>query len=1303
MKKIIQDYPPIYNLKAVFMAVLIFCACQSAYAGDYYVSNAWVSNNTGYFTLVSYDCNQSTTIQCVEAHAPLPPVGHYYYNDGNYFYPNNNYYQTGYGSPVQCCSPTIRFENNGCRSVEIYWNNNGHPEYYKTLHPGEQYDQPSYQYNEWLIYTSGGDYLGSYTAQCYDDHVNIDSGGSAHVDAGNDKSICKGESVQLCATGADHYEWSNGHTGTCITVSPNHDKTYSVKGTTGGCSDTDHVSVHVNTAKWDNVEKGHDATCGNCDGSIIINSDYNETGKFKVKYKYNGENVTLGPYYKGSNITIDHLCPGTYSNIRIIGVDTGCEDTWSHDITIGEEDCCPNDFSGGTIVIPGAGSGAVDATETNICVDSTPDPFNVTVAGASSTNFAWVITDADLNILALPAGPPFDFNGAGEGVYLVWYLAYETVEGAEVGKNAENLTGCFSLSNPIIVNKILCCDEEGGIISIAGSSGSDSLSICVDGTPDPFNITVVGASATSFAWVITDTDLNILALPAGPPFDFDGAGEGVYLVWYLAYSSIEGAEVGKNAADLTGCFDLSNPIIVNKILCCDEEGGIISIAGSSGSDSLSICVDGTPNPLNVTVVGASATSFAWVITDTDLNILALPAGPPFDFDDAGEGVYLVWYLAYSSIEGAEVGKNAADLTGCFDLSNPITVIRTCCDSSGIPVACGDNCDEEGGMISIPPVGGSGSGVDSIAICVDGTPDPFNVTVMGASGTSFAWVITDADLNILALPAGPPFDLDGTGEGVCLVWYLAYETIGGATVGANAADLTGCFDLSNPIKVTKTCCDDAGTPTTCEAECENYTLDFNDPHTDWHKNSKSGSYDVGSQTFDVHIKDNNHILRGTDESDAGITVGIDPYNRHDEVVISYKLSEIASKVVFDIVDLDYKTSGSKQQEKVCVYGLLGNDDTKILPTIESLDGSVAIDGNCATAMTNSAYGHDESVLVTFNECIDQIIIVYGSGPDAPYNPTYSKINIGEEYGISTDVCPGECTPAPSCEDYTLDFDEQGVRWHDDAISDNYDLGGQNVSINIEDNDHILNNTNEDASGLQVGIEPHDRHDELVITYELSEVSEYVVFDIVDLDYKTGGSKQQEKVCVYGLLGNDDTKILPTIESLDGSVAIDGNCATATTNSAYGHDESVLVTFNECIDQVVIVYGSSPDAPHDPSYSKITIGEDYGFTTQVCPDPCSGDGSGSPREDLYVADVSIFPNPANNASLITLSIESDIQGRADVVVMDALGRAISNSPIELTGSITQHKIDASEFSSGVYFVTLLTQEGKSKPQQLVILSK
>ena len=47
-----------------------------------------------------------------------------------------------------------------------------------------------------------------------------------------------------------------------------------------------------------------------------------------------------------------------------------------------------------------------------------------------------------------------------------------------------------------------------------------------------------------------------------------------------------------------------------------------------------------------------------------------------NFDEAGVGICLIWYLRYEDgLEGAEVGENANDLEGCFDLSNPIRVIR----------------------------------------------------------------------------------------------------------------------------------------------------------------------------------------------------------------------------------------------------------------------------------------------------------------------------------------------------------------------------------------------------------------------------------------------------------------------------------------------------------------------------------------------------------------------------------------------------------------------------------------------------
>ncbi|MEM9258144.1 MAG: T9SS type A sorting domain-containing protein, partial [Bacteroidota bacterium] len=56
--------------------------------------------------------------------------------------------------------------------------------------------------------------------------------------------------------------------------------------------------------------------------------------------------------------------------------------------------------------------------------------------------------------------------------------------------------------------------------------------------------------------------------------------------------------------------------------------------------------------------------------------LGLPANQPFDLEGAGEGVCLIWALSFDGfLIGAEIDSNATNLSGCFDLSNPITVIR----------------------------------------------------------------------------------------------------------------------------------------------------------------------------------------------------------------------------------------------------------------------------------------------------------------------------------------------------------------------------------------------------------------------------------------------------------------------------------------------------------------------------------------------------------------------------------------------------------------------------------------------------
>ena len=334
------------------------------------------------------------------------------------------------------------------------------------------------------------------------------------------------------------------------------------------------------------------------------------------------------------------------------------------------------------------------------------------------------------------------------------------------------------------------CDVDGGELAFAG--GATDTAIVVDGVPDPLDVAFVAEpSGPNAAWVITDDSLNILALPAAPPFDLDPAGLGTCLIWYVTFEEgLEGAEMGANAADLSGCFDLSNPLTVERVApddACDVDGGELAFAG--GATDTAIVVDGVPDPLDVAFVAEpSGPNAAWVITDDSLNILALPAAPPFDLDPAGLGTCLIWYVTFEEgLEGAEMGANAADLSGCFDLSNPLTVER---------VAPDDACDVDGGEIVFA------DGTTETTIVVDGEPDPLDVTfVAPSSGTNAAWVITDDELTILALPPAPPFDLDGAGVGTCLIWYLRFEDgLEGAEMGANAADLAGCFDLSNPLTV-----------------------------------------------------------------------------------------------------------------------------------------------------------------------------------------------------------------------------------------------------------------------------------------------------------------------------------------------------------------------------------------------------------------------------------------------------------------------------------------------------------------------
>ena len=452
----------------------------------------------------------------------------------------------------------------------------------------------------------------------------------------------------------------------------------------------------------------------------------------------------------------------------------GCY-AFSNPITVNREDP-----AGGELRLP-------DGTEVlDICAgDGIPDPFTPIIQNNNGSELAWIITDPNGTILALPAGPPFDLEGAGGGQCLLWALSYGgTITGLTTGANINDLEGCLDISNAITVNRT---GVSGGVLTTA--DGLTEFSICAgDGIPDPFNVILNEDEGANNAWVITDPNGTILGLPLNPPFDLEGAGAGVCSVWNLSYADgLTGLAMGNNVADLSGCYSFSNAIIVDRIATV---GGLLEIEG--GGTAVTICAgDGIPDPINVELTGNEGPNFAWIISDDQGNILDLPISSQFDLEGAGGGTCLIWNISFdNTTTGIEVGENTMNISGCFELSNPITVTR-----NGVA----------GGSLTTT------DGLTEFSICAgDGIPDPFDVVLTDNEGENNTWIITAPDGEILGLPSSPPFDLEGAGGGVCSLWSISFTNgLMGMTVGENVNDLVGCYALSNAIVVNRIADDNVG--------------------------------------------------------------------------------------------------------------------------------------------------------------------------------------------------------------------------------------------------------------------------------------------------------------------------------------------------------------------------------------------------------------------------------------------------------------------------------------------------------------
>ncbi len=430
---------------------------------------------------------------------------------------------------------------------------------------------------------------------------------------------------------------------------------------------------------------------------------------------------------------------------------------------------------GGTLT---TGSGSSDYY---VCLgDGALSELEVSLTGDTSHGDIWVITDMDGIILQIPFGPPFEFNGLSEGDCQLWSLAFDGPIGdVQVGEHISNQEGCFDLSTPITIHKETV---NGG--NLTTSDGLTQFEICAgDGQADPFTVSLTGVPTGSGSsdFIVTNPQGTIISFPTGPTFDFNNSLADTCLLQNIHYlPGLTGLSLGNNTDDLSGCFDLSNPITVIKN---HVNGGNLTF--NDGTTSTTICSgDNVLDDINVVRSGNTGNNCGWIVTATNGDILAIPIATPINFEGLA-GTCQIWNVCYSddNLEHYAVGFNISKFTGCFDLSNPLTVNKD---------------DVDGGELT------TADGETEINICVsDGTSDAFGVSLLNTGNGTDTWIVTDQAGMILDITATPPFDFEGAGAGVCLVWNINFQGgLTGLSVGNNTGDLAGCFDLSNPIRVNR---------------------------------------------------------------------------------------------------------------------------------------------------------------------------------------------------------------------------------------------------------------------------------------------------------------------------------------------------------------------------------------------------------------------------------------------------------------------------------------------------------------------
>lgn len=440
------------------------------------------------------------------------------------------------------------------------------------------------------------------------DGVSVNVNASPTANAGNDQTICEGETANLSASGGVSYTWDNGlGAGQNQSVSPTTTTTYEVVATNAlGCHDTDQVVVNVNPLPT--AFAGNDITVCN-GGNATITASGGDT------FMWDG-GLGAGATQNLTNITT----PVTYT-VTVTDAN-GCEDTDDIFIDVGaalspdagaDTDICEGEShtlsaSGG---INYSWDNGLGAGSTHVVSPSTTTTYTVNVDdGGGCSGSASVTITVNSNPTADAGTDQMICEGETANLSASGGTNYTWDNGLGSGQNQSVTPASTTTYIVTVANADGCEDTDDVIVTVNPSPSvlaSADQTICFGESAD---ITANGTGISAYNW----TNTSGASLP-GQSITVTPAGTSTYTVTGTDANGCEAQDSLLITVNDLPQIDTSSIAITNSN--CINGGGTISGISVIGTpDFTYLWNDGLNNVGNTASVGdLDAGTYTLTVTD----------------------------------------------------------------------------------------------------------------------------------------------------------------------------------------------------------------------------------------------------------------------------------------------------------------------------------------------------------------------------------------------------------------------------------------------------------------------------------------------------------------------------------------------------------------------------------------------------------------------------------------------------------------------------------------------------------------